>query len=318
MGHQLLVRDLHTPMLSVTHLVFRYRFAARPALPLIGAALLVSCDALREIVEPTPTPPPPLATDLRFHAGALRLGRPAREHVRNLNASVAITPSRWEYFYANLAPSLDQWAADSRLDINPNLIAAILVAESRMDSLLISLNPDHGIAQLTEHSDAFILDRAPRPSFGMEWIATEARTWPRHPKVHTLDATRTEIVALMETGEVSAATEYFFRPVLALRGLLFDLRLIEATWTTDGVTWGQFGTWARDRLNGGAPLTESQLLDLIVVSYNQGYPLVRELVDRYGASWTANLDAHTAEGAFYLPEVRRFMRVFQGAAEAAR
>jgi hypothetical protein len=298
----------------VTHPVFRFRFG----LLLIGAALLVSCDALREIVGPAPTPPPPLATDLRFHAGALRVGRPSRDHVRNLDASVAITPSRWQYFYAHLAPSLDQWAADTRLDVNPNLIAAILVAESRMDSLLVSMNPDHGIAQLTQHSDAFVLDRAPRPTFGMEWIAAEAQTWPRHPKVHRLDATRAEVLTLMQNGEVSAETEYFFRPVQALRGLLFDLRLIEATWTTDGVTWGQFGTWARDRINGGAPLTESQLLDLVVVSYNQGYPLVREMVERYGADWTANLGAHTAEGAFYLPEVRRFMSVFQGAAEAAR
>jgi hypothetical protein len=298
--------------------VFRSQSAIRPALSLLGAALLVSCDALREIVEPTPTPPTPAATDLRFHAADLRLGRPARDQVRNLNASVAITPSRWEYFYANLAPSLDQWAADGRLDINPNLIAAILVAESRMDSLLVSVNPDHGIAQLTEHSDAFILDRAPRPTFGMGWIATEAQAWPRHPKVHSVDATRAEVVALMQSGEVSAASEYFFCPVQSLRGLLFDLRLIEATWTTDGVTWGQFGMWARERINGGAPLTESQVLDLVVVSYNQGYPLVREMVDRYGAAWTANLAAHTEEGAFYLPEVRRFMSIFQGAAEAAR
>jgi hypothetical protein len=298
--------------------MFRFRFAVRPALSLIGAALLVSCDALREIVEPSPTPAPPVATDLRFHAAGLPLGRPAREHIRNLNASVAVTPGRWGYFYANLAPSLDQWAVDTRLDINPNLVAAILVAESRMDSLLVSLNPDHGIAQLTQHSDAFILDRAPRPTFGMEWIATEAREWPRHPKVHSLEATRAEVVALMQSGEVSAESEYFFRPVQALRGLLFDLRLIEATWTTDGVTWGQFGTWARERINGGAPLTESQLLDLVVVSYNQGYPLVREMVDRYGAEWAAHLAAHTEEGAFYLPEVRRFMSIFQGAAEAAR
>jgi hypothetical protein len=287
-------------------------------LSLVGAATLASCDALRDIVDPSPIPPAPLATDLRFHAGGLQLGHPLREHVRNLNASVAITPARWQYFYQNLAPDIGQWGADPRLDINPNLIAAILVAESRMDSLLVSLNPDHGIAQLTQYSDAFILDRAPRPTFGMQWIADEARTWPRHPRVHTLDATREEVVSLMQSGAVSATTEYFFRPRLALRGLLFDLRLIEATWTTDGVTWGQYGSWARERINGGAPLTESQLLDLVVVSYNQGYPLVHELVEQYGASWTANIAAHSTEGAFYLPEVRRFMSVFQGAAEAER
>jgi hypothetical protein len=303
---------------AVTHPYSSFRSAARPALPLIGAALLVSCDAVRDLIAPAPTPPAPLASDLRFHAGALRLGRPAREHVRNLNGGTAVTPSRWEYFYSRLAPSLDQWARDTRLDINPNLIAAILVAESRMDSLLVSPNPDHGIAQLTQYSDVFILDRAPRPTFGMEWMATEARAWPRHPKVHDLATTRAEVLALMQSGELSAQTEYFFRPLQSLRGLHFDLRLIEAAWTTDGVTWTQFGTWARERLNGGAPLTESQLLDLVVVSYNQGYPLVHEMVERYGAAWTANLAAHTAEGAFYLPEVRRFMRVFQGAAEASR
>lgn len=290
----------------------------RLALLLVGTAPLVSCDRFAQIVDPSPTPSAPVATDLRFHAGDLRLGRPLREHVRNLNESVAITPQRWQYFYTALAPSLDSWAGDSRLNINPNLIAAILVAESRMDSLLVSVNPDHGIAQLTQHSDAFILDRAPRPSFGMSWMATEAQSWPRHPRVHTLEATRDEVVALIASGEVSAQTEYFFRPVQSLRGLLFDLRLIEATWTTDGVTWGQFGAWARQRINGGAPLTESQILDLVLVSYNQGYPLVRDLVERYGAEWTANIAAHSAEGAFYLPEVRRFMSVFQGAAEAVR
>ena len=295
----------------------RFRPTALAALLVAGAALLVSCAAIQEIVEPRPSAPPPVATDLRFHAGDLRVGQPAREHVRNLNTSVAITAARWAYFYGQLAPSLDQWAVDARLDINPNLIAAILVAESRMDSLLVSTNPDHGIAQLTQYSDAFILDRAPRASFGMDWIATEARAWPRHPRVHTFDATQEEVEALIERREVTAQTEYFFRPLQALRGLLFDLRLIEATWTTDGVSWGQFGTWTRERLNGGAPLTESQILDLVVVSYNQGYPLVHELVEQYGAEWTSNIAARSEEGARYLPEVRRFMSVFQGAAEAA-
>jgi len=297
--------------------VSRLRFAARTGLPVIGAALLVSCDALKEIIEPSPPPPPRLATDLRFHAGDLRLGRPERVHVRNLNGSVAITAVRWEYLYRVLGPTLDQGAADPRLDINPNFVAAILVAESRMDSLLVSMNPDHGIAQLTQYSDAFILDRAPRASFGTGWMVSEARTWPRHPRVHTLDATKAEIVGLMERGEVTAETEYFFRPTQAIRGLLFDLRLLEATWTTDGVTWGQFGTWAREKLNGGAPLTESQILDLVAVSYNQGYPLVHELVERYGPDWTANIAALSEEGAFYRSEIRRFLSVFQGAAEAA-
>jgi len=302
----------------VSELVSRIRIATRSALLLAGAALLVSCDAIKEIVEPSPPPPPRLATDLRFHAGALRLGRPARVHVTNLNGSVAITPARWDYFYNNLGPALNQGAADPRLDINPNLIAAILVAESRMDSLLVSLNPDHGIAQLTEYSDSFILDRASRPSFGTGWMVAEASAWPRHPRVHSLDATKDEVEGLIQSGQVTAATEYFFRPTQAIRGLLFDLRLIEATWTTDGVSWGQFGTWARQKLNGGAPLTESQILDLVVVSYNQGYPLVREMVERYGPGWTANIGAHSEEGALYLPEVRRFMSVFQGAAESVR
>jgi hypothetical protein len=301
----------------VTRYVISTRLG-RIALLIVAAALVASCERLAQIVDPSPTPRAPLATDLRFHAGELRLGRPLREHVQNLNGSIAITPQRWQFFYQTLGPSLDSWAADSRLDINPNVIAAILVAESRMDSLLVSPNPDHGIAQLTQHADAFILDRAPRPSFGMQWIAAEAQTWPRHPRVHTLEATRDEVLSLITRGDVSADSEYFFRPQQALRGLLFDLRLIEATWTTDGVAWGQFGTWARQRINDGAPLTESQLLDLVLVSYNQGYPLVRNLVERYGAEWTANIAAHSAEGAFYLPEVRRFMSVFQGAAEAAR
>jgi hypothetical protein len=266
-------------------------------------------------VDPPPSPPPPLATNLLFHAGALRSGHPKREHVRNLDGSVAITPSRWDHFYASLVPSLDAWAADPRIGINPNVAVAIAVAESRMDSLLVSLNPDNGIAQLTESSDSFILDRSPLPSFQSEWMLTEARTWPRDPRVHSPTATHDEIVALIQAGEVTAQNEYFFRPLQALRGLLFDLRLLEQTWTTDGEAWGQFGTWARERINGGAPLTESQLLDLVLVSYNQGYPLVQELVEKYGPAWTSHIGERSAEGAFYLPEVRRFLSVFQGAAE---
>ena len=286
------------------------------AVPIVFApALLGGCDALRELVDPPPTPPPPLATNLLFHAGVLRTGHPKREYVRNLDGSVAITPSRWDHFYATLVPSLDAWAADPRVDINPNVVVAIVVAESRMDSLLVSLNPDNGIAQLTESSDLFILDRSPRPTFASDWMVAEARTWPRDPRVHSLQATHDQIVALIGTGQVTAQNEYFFRPLQALRGLLFDLRLLEQTWTTDGETWGQFGTWARQRINGGAPLAESQLLDLVLVSYNQGYPLVHDLVEQYGPEWTSHIGERSAEGALYLPEVRRFMSLFQGAAE---
>jgi hypothetical protein len=293
------------------------RLVSRAVPIVVVTALLGGCDSLHEILDPPPTAPPPLATNLAFHAGALRTGHPKREHVRNLDASAAITPSRWDYFYASLAPSLDAWTADPRINVNPNVAVAIVVAESRMDSLLVSLNPDNGIAQLTETSDLFILDRAPRPTFQSDWMLTEARTWPRDPRVHSLDATHDQIVALIQGGQVTAQTEYFFRPLQALRGLLFNLRLLEETWTTNGESWGQFGTWARERINGGAPLTESQLLDLVLVSYNQGYPLVHDLVEQYGAAWTSHIGERSAEGAFYLPEVRRFVSIFQGAAEAS-
>jgi len=75
---------------------------------------------------------------------------------------------------------------------------------------------------------------------------------------------------------------------MSARAAVFWIRLLENKWTTD--FWpGGYGPSARNRLNGGQPLTQHQMFDLVTVSYNRGYIEVKALVDRYGASWTSHL-----------------------------
>ena len=83
--------------------------------------------------------------------------------------------------------------------------------------------------------------------------------------------------------------------------------MLEAIWTTD--TWpGAYGSLARAQLSRGKPLTERELLELAVVSYNRGVEYVRGLVQQWGPTWTEHLDPEPAD---YLERITAYTLLFQ-------
>jgi len=249
----------------------------------------------------------------------VRLGHPAAAALRNANGSPRIADTAaYAVFWRRVAPAIQRWAEDPRLAIDPNLLAALLMKESGADSLAVSGAPALGLAQLTPEADADLRAMVAAPRFA--WMRPEVADWPRDPAVHRRPITRDGIDSLLAARRIDARTEYLFDPLISARASAFWLRLLVNKWTTD--EWpGGYGRAARERIAHGARLTQSQLLDLVVVSYNRGYREVYALVARYGAAWRDHLDelgAAGAEASDYLERIRRYAVVFAAAADSAR
>lgn len=298
-----------------------------PALAGIAATLVLAACSDTNPAAPrspraAPNPPaqsvPSLSTPV-FDAGGYVTGHPADTLLREADGTAAVqSATDYAYFQSTIAPRLDAWATDARLGINPNFVAAILTKESGFDTLAVSWMPANGLPQLTFIADADMQQMVTDSAFA--WMEAEVRDWPRNAIVHSSGATEAATVAGLQQGTVTSANEYLFAPVESVRGAVFWLRLLKNKWTTD--SWpGGYGTFARRALNDGAPLSESELVDLVTVSYNQGYDWVHDLVGRYGAQWTAMLadqGAAGVEASDYLDRVRQFTSVYQDAALAAR
>jgi hypothetical protein len=255
--------------------------------------------------------PVPVAPHLRAISGA-RLGIPPRTDVRNANGSVRVADdSAYAVFWRYVQAAAPSWASDPRIGLDPNYVAALLLKESGADSIAVSPAPALGYAQLTASADADLRAMVTAPSFA--WMRAEVDAWPRSPAVHTAGATKAAIDSLLRAGRLTSRDEYLFDPTRSLRAAAFWLRLLENKWTSD--VWpGGYGTFARQAINGGAPLTEEQLFDLVTVSYNRGYVGVHDLVARHGSAWTAHLDefgAAGAEAADYLERVRAYTALFE-------
>ena len=303
--------------------VFARRLAVQSprAVPLIAAAAL-ACAGDPAMTAPerahpiTPADPPAsVSLEPQFAYAGQRLGFPAAGELVNVNGSPRITDvEAYDRFRADIAPLVEQWGADSRLAINPNFVAAVLTKESGFDPRAVSGMPANGYPQLTHIADLDLREMVTAPAFA--WMRSEVDGWARHPLVHSPDATRERTIALLAEGAVTASNEYFFHPPLATRGAMFWLRLLANKWTTDG--WpGEYGSFARSALNGGAPLSDGQLLDLVAVSYNRGYPWVHEMIVRHGPAWVSRLadqGAHGVQAADYLERVRFYTALFQRAA----
>lgn len=293
----------------------RRRLAAQPMAALVAA--IVACASGRGTSAPAPATAPAgdsgLAV-LRARPG-VRLGHPPRDALRNANGSPRIaSDSDYAAFWRRVAPSLQRWASDPRLAVDPNYVAALLMKESGADSLAVSAAPALGLAQLTARADADL--RLMTTEYHFQWMRAEVDRWPRAPMVHDSSPTRAAIESALARGTLSSRDEYLFDPLASARAAVFWIRLLENKWTTD--LWpGGYGTFARRKLNGGKPLTEEQLFDLVTVSYNRGYLQVRQLVDEYGAAWTAHLGelgAGGAEASDYLERVRSYAATFARAA----
>ena len=244
-----------------------------------------------------------------WYEPGLRLGHPPADSLVNENGSPRITePAHYERFWRELAPLLTTWAADSRVRLNPNFVAALLAKESGFDPRATSAVPANGIAQMTHVADLdLLIISRDAPAFG--WMQAEVKRWPRMAAVHDSSARKSRTDSLLARGAVTARTEYFFDPRLALRASLFWLRILATIWTED--EWpGQYGGLARARLANGGALSQSDLLALVTVSYNQGHPYVADLVQRYGRDWTRHLNAESAD---YLDRIARYTGIFQRA-----
>ncbi len=243
-----------------------------------------------------------------FHADAYRLARPPRDSLRNANGSPRVlSDSAYELFWRDVAPRLREWAGDPRLNINPAFVAGLLAKESGFEAQAASPAGAYGIAQLTPTGDTDLRTRAGTPTFS--WMLPEIQGWPRDSLLRAggpgaLEEGRRLAAQPLES---AARRDYLFDPVLETRAAVFWLRMLEAVWTTD--VWpGAYGSFARQKLNGGTPLTETQLLELATVAYNQGAQYVRALVDRWGPAWTQHLDPEPAD---YLERIRAYTLLLQ-------
>lgn len=242
-------------------------------------------------------------------APGLALVRVPREALANVDGSPRVaSDDDYARFWRDVAPRLEEWARDPRLGINPAYVAALLAKESGYEPLALSNVPANGYPQMTHIADADLRAIA-ADAAAFRWMDAEVRAWPRHPAVHAADASRARTTELLRTGAVTPANEYLFDPVTSTRAAVMWLRVLRTVWTEDA--WPGFhGRLARERLNGGRPLTDAQVLDLVTASYNQGHPLVADLVRRHGPSWTAHLPHEAAD---HLERIRHYTTRFQGA-----
>ena len=230
---------------------------------------------------------------------------------RNANGSPRLRDDQYRFVRQRLVPMLERWSRDDRLGIDPAYVTALVLKESGGDSLALSGAPALGIAQLTAPADSDM--RLMVTEYHFQWMAPEVSGWARNAAVRGPSATTRSIDSLLARGAVSARNEFLFDPVSSTRAAVFWIRLLENKWTTD--FWpGGYGPSARLRLNGGRPLTQRQMFDLVTVSYNRGYIEVKALVDKYGSDWAAHLSELTggqAEAADYLERVRAYTALLQ-------
>lgn len=230
---------------------------------------------------------------------------------RNANGSPRLRDDQYAFVRHRIVPLLEKWSRDGRLAIDPAYVTALMLKESGGDSLAVSNAPALGLAQLTTTADSDM--RLMVTEYHFQWMAPEVNGWARNATVHSPSASTSSVDSLLARGAVTSRTEYLFDPDTSARAAVFWIRLLENKWTTD--FWpGGYGPSARQRLNGGQPLTQHQMFDLVTVSYNRGYIEVKALVDKYGAGWVSHLTELTgaqAEAADYLERVRAYTALLQ-------
>ncbi|HEX8691751.1 MAG TPA: carbohydrate binding domain-containing protein [Longimicrobium sp.] len=221
-------------------------------------------------------------------------------------------------------------AQDSRLNLNPSYVLAIIAKESGMDSLSVSGYPANGYTQITHGADQGLLDRTTwMPEIG--WMRSYLLSLPRDPRVHSYSATEANTESLLASGEINSRNSYFFNPRDNTQVGVYDLRQLETTWRThetwtdgSGVVHEGYATRARQVLNGGNPVTEAQMLELVTVSYNAGMTFVFDRLGAYGAGWVQSLEGYPPgtreyEASDYLERVKHYTVIFQDvAADASR
>jgi len=311
--------------------------AARPVLAFAGAALLAVSAVTGACAQPRPVAVPPDACPFAgypgrvapvpggpadssvawFHAvPGVALGDPGPDAFRNADpdssprivraGSERVDTASYRAFRRGVAPLLERWARDPRLAINPAYVAALLAKESGFDPRAVSPHAALGYAQLTfaADSDMRIITRADSLS---GWMCREVRGWPRDPRFHAAPASPGAVREMVASGSMGPRTEYLLDARASARAAVLWVRLLEAIWTESH--WpGMYGDSARNRLNGGRPLSEGQLLELVTASYNHGYPDVWNLVRDHGAAWKEHLPPEPRD---YVERIRAYTIIFQ-------
>ena len=245
----------------------------------------------------------------------------ARDSVRNANGSIRASPTRraGSSSRARIAPLVDSFARDERLGIDPGYPlrapregerGGFARGERGAGARARAAHGAHRCRSAAHgHRVALPVDGA-----GGERLAAVAAR-PRRRAHRRRASTRSSA-----PGAVTARDEYLFDPA------------------TRGARGGLLGAAAREQVDhrllarrlralraaasstAGAPLTESQLIDLVTVCYNRGYIRVHDLVAKYGAGWTEHLDELGADGAEardYLERVRAYTALLRRAPRAA-
>jgi hypothetical protein len=239
----------------------------------------------------------------------LPLGHPDASLLLNREGSPRIEkPAFYADYWKNFSDDVRRWSRETGISINPNYVLALFAKESGFDPHATSDVPANGVAQMTPIADLDLL-RLTTDDPRWQWLAAEARSWPRHPLVHDVHATKARTDSLLRANAIDARTEYFFNPGTESRASMLWLRMLADTWRGDAVD-REAADVARNKLNKGGPLTDEQILDLVTVSYNQGYPYVVDLIRKYGTSWTKHLNAESAD---YLERIRNYTVIFQNA-----
>jgi hypothetical protein len=209
--------------------------------------------------------------------------------------------------------SLKAWAQDTRLNLNPNFVAALLVIESGMNPHTYEPGGfTYGYAQMGPSSDQGLIEHINEHGNAFLWMK---------PQVHPAYASTNGYSRSPATPTDSAglAQWYFSNPLKTTRAMVYHLKQIENLWKgTHKVTWGNGNhSWWRDsasrsaaypadtsyaalaaRIYGRAP-NESEMFDLVAASYNRGYPWVEKQLIQYGSGWAQRL--RTTQSSFRTP-----------------
>ena len=313
------------PSISSPRAVFR-------ALACAAALAVASATAACAQAAPAPDPCPFAAHAPRMAPGAQspadrsrpwfhavpgwRLGDPGADAFRNADpeatprivraATGRVDTAAYRTFRRRVAPLLERWGRDPRLGINPALVAALIAKESGFDPRAVSSQAALGYAQLTFAADSDLRVTAGADS-ASGWMCREVTAWPRDPAWHAGPSAAEPVRARVAAGTLNPSTEYLLDPRSSARAAVLWLRLLEVAWTE--TAWpGMYGDSVRARLNGGAPLTEDQLVDLVLASYNHGYPEVWALVRAHGPAWRDHLPPEPRD---YVERIRAYTVLFQ-------
>lgn len=269
----------------------------------------------------------------------------------SIKAYLRIGDDAWErynWFYNDVVDdSLVAWAQDSRLNLNPNFVAALIVIESGFNRHTFEAGGfTYGYAQMGPTSDNGLIQHIDNHA-GFQWMKPQV-----HPAYASTNGYSRSPASPADSAQLSQW--YFSDPLKTTRAMVYHLKQLENLWTgVHKVPWGN-GThsWWRDaasraaaypadtsyaelaqRIYGRAP-NQGELFDLVAASYNRGYPWVEKMLIQHGTNWSQYLRtlnrtgpcltppaqrdslAKEREASCYLDRARHYTILFQNAAVA--